>query len=242
MKKLSILLSAAVILSLTAFAFAKPGFSGGGGGVSFVRIQPDLGPLNLQIVQMGIPELEEGMFLYGGHGYGYVNRNFRIGGMGAGGMMTTSGYIPGAGGAPSLAKEVEFDIGYGGVTLEYCYNTPIGIQVFAGGLIGWGGISVTVSQFENSLSWNGIWEDYHTGYTGNSFDQVMTMNNSLFVLNPWVGAFYKVLPWMGVAGKAGYFYSTAPNGDWKALDSEIYGAPEIDLSNVSFEVNITFGG
>lgn len=242
MKKLSILLAAAAMFALTNLAFAGPGFSGGGGGVTFTYIKPDLSPLNNQILQMGIPELEEGMFLFGGHGYGYVSRHFRIGGMGVGGTMSTSGFVDGVGMIPGLVKEVQFDIGYGGVTLEYCYNTPVGIQLFAGGLIGWGGISITVSQYENSLSWNNLWENYHSYYIGDSYDQTINMNNSIFVLNPWAGAFYKVLPWMGVAGKAGYFYSTAPSGNWSTQESEIYGAPEIDLSNVSFEVSLTFGG
>ena len=157
MKKSTLLLVCVSLFMFAGIADARPGFSGGGGGFVIVYQQPDLKDINNQILQMGIPELDEGFFLYGGQGYGYVNRNFRIGGMGAGGAIATSALVPGFGGAPDLAKEVEFMIGYGGVTLEYVYDTPIGLQLFGGGMIGWGGISLRVSQYENALSWSGIW-------------------------------------------------------------------------------------
>jgi hypothetical protein len=209
----------------------------------FTYLSPDLGPLNTQIALMGIPNLKEEMFIFGGKGFGYVSRNIRIGGMGGGGEVTTDGVIEGDPTIETddLAKEVAFSLGFGGVTVEYTYNTPLNIQLVAGGMLGWGGITVRISQFQGVPNWEGIWEDYQTGYTGDSYDLTVYMNNSIFILNPWIGAEYKILPWMGIAGKAGYFYSKASRSNWNSEGTEIFGGEEIDLSNVSFEVAIIFG-
>ena len=243
MKQLFITLLAVVLIFtvFTGISLAGGGFKAGGGGPLFAYLAPDLGDLNDQINQMGIPELDDGLWIFGGKGFGFVGKNFRIGGMGAGGEMTTSGFVPGVGDIPGLVKEVEFSMGYGGVTLEYVMNTPLDVQLVAGGLIGLGGISVRISEYASSLSWNGLWEDYHEGYTGDSYDQTVTADNSLFILSPWVGAAYKVLPWMGFSGKAGYFYSKAGSGSWEVAGSKVYAAPEIDLSNVYYEFAIIFG-
>ena len=185
MKKTVVVLTIAAAMLCFGSAVARPGFSGGGGGPTFTYMTPDLADINVMVAQMGPNiKLDEGFFLYGGKGYGHVNRNIRIGGMGAGGMITTSELVPGAGGAPDLAKEVEFSMGFGGVTLEYVMELPFDVQLFAGGLIGWGGISVRVSQYENALSWNGIWEDYGIGSIGDSNDLSLTMDNEFFTLSP----------------------------------------------------------
>jgi len=242
MKNIFVLAICAAFLFGAGSTFARAGFSGGGGGPVIGYQTPDLGVLNSQLTAMGVPEFDNGLFLYGGKGYGYINRKFRIGGLGYGGSAVSSALVHGFGGAPDLAKEVAFDMGYGGVTLEYVYDAPFGIQVFAGGLIGWGGVSLRISQHQNALSWDGIWEDYHIGYAGDSYDLNITMDNSLFILNPWVGGFVKILPWMGFSGQVGYFYTKASSDNWGVLGSSVYGAPDLDLNNVNFEFAIVFGG
>lgn len=246
MKKLVVFLAVAATLLSFGSAFARAGFSGGGGGVVFVYTSPDLGPINSMISTMGgNMKLDDGFFIYGGKGYGYINRHIRIGGMGAGGSLTTSALVPGTTGPPdipALAKEVQFDMGYGGVTLEYVTELPFDLQLFAGGMIGWGAISLRLSQYENVLSWNDIWADYGIGYPGDSYDLNNTMDCEFFALSPWVGGFYKILPWMGVSGKAGYFYAKCAEGNWTSVGSNVVGAPEIDLSNVFYEFSIMFGG
>jgi len=242
MRKTVVLILGMVLLIGVGSALARSGFSGGGGGPVIGYQTPDLGVLNTQLTAMGLKEFDNGVFFYGGKGYGHIKRNIRIGGMGAAGAITSSALVPGFGGAPNLAKEVEFSMGYGGVTLEYVYDTPFGMQIFTGGLIGWGGVSLRISQHLNALSWTGIWDDYHTGYTGDSYDLSITMDNSLFILSPWVGAFYKVLPWMGFSGQAGYFYTRAAKENWEVVGSSVYGAPDLDLKNVCFEFAIVFGG
>ncbi|NQS97168.1 MAG: hypothetical protein HQ591_01820 [candidate division Zixibacteria bacterium] len=241
-----------VVLIFTVFtgtSLAGGGFKGGGGGPLFAYLAPDLGDLNDQIVLMGIPELDDGFWTFGGKGFGFVGKNFRIGGLGAGGVMTTSGFVPGTivglDTIPGLVKEVEFAMGYGGVTLEYVMNTPLDVQLTAGGLIGWGGISVRISEYESSLYWSGeekgIWNNYYEDYTGDSYNLTITAENSIFILSPWIGANYKILPWMGFSGKAGYFFSKAGSGNWEVAGSKVYAAPEIELSNVYYEFAIIFG-
>ena len=243
MKKLFIAFLAFILVFIVyaGDSLAGGGFKGGGGGLLFAYLAPDLGDLNDQIALMGIPELDDGFWTFGGKGFGLVGKKFRIGGLGAGGVLTTSGFVPGMDDIPGLVKEVEFSMGYGGVTLEYVMNTPLDVQLTAGGLIGWGGISVRMSEYESSLSWNGLWENYYEGYTGDSYNQTVTADNSLFVLSPWIGADYKILAWMGFSGKAGYFFSKAGSGDWEVAGSKVYAAPEIDLSNVYYEFAIIFG-
>lgn len=241
----SLFIAALVLFSFSNLSCAGSGFRAGGGGVIFSWNSPDLGPLNREIENMGINDLDEGFFTFGGRGFGYVSRNIRIGGLGAGGNTSVSGLVPEHTveniTIPELVKEVDFSMGYGGVTLEYTRDLPFDIQLFAGGMLGWGGVSVRISQYEKSLSWGGIWGDYQQGYTGDSYDLTVTAINSIFILNPWVGVEYKVLPWMGFYGKVGYFYAIAKSGNWKVIDSKLFGAPELDLNNFNLEFAIIFG-
>ncbi len=243
MKKSLVLIILAAVIFSGNDAVARQGFQGGGGGFILGYMQANLDEINNQILSMGIPKFDDGFFLYGGRGFGFVNDHIRIGGMGMGGRMITSGFVPGNGSnTPDLAKEVEFSMGYGGVTLEYVYDAPYGIQVFTGGLIGWGGLSVRIAQYESALNWNGIWDNYGVNYTGDSYDLSIMLDNCLFILNPWIGAFYNILPWMGVSGQVGYFYSTASSGNWDVAGSKVLGGPDLDLSNLNFEFSILFGG
>jgi hypothetical protein len=244
MERTSLLFIALVIiLGFSSLSFARKGFGGGGGGVVFNYLSLDLGPINEQIVLTGMDEFKTGFFCYGGRGYGYVSKNMRIGGMGAGGSVTTSQYFAVTTTTPEMVKEAEFSMNYGGVTLEYIYDAPMGVQIAAGGMLGWGGITVRIWQHSGPLSWQGIWENYNIGYSGDSYDISNTLDNSLFILSPWVEAGYKVLDWMQFTGKVGYFWSTAKSGNWSAEGSSVSGATkDVDLSNFFFGFEIMFGG
>ena len=188
-----------------------------------------------------ISELDDGFVVIGGRGYGYVNRNFRIGGGGAGGWTTTSGMTPAdpVNNIPALDKEITFSMGYGGVTLEYVYDLPFGLQMFGGGMIGGGGASIDIGQYE-SRSWGSIWDNYQfvdsTNYT-----QTITMERGFMLIDPWMGIHFNILDWMAVSGKVGYFFPLLES-DWKINDTEMFGAPDIDLANWHFDFAILFGG
>ena len=241
MKKYSIfLLSLILILGLMVDQGLAGGFRHGGGGPTFAYMMPDLDEINMQITAMQIPKLDDGFFAYGGKGFGFVGGNFAIGGMGAGGSMSTSGFVPASGEIPGLVKEVDVELGYGGVFVEYAMNTPLKCQLLLGSLIGWGGMTVKIVQHESSLYWDGIWENYQ-GDTSGNYDYTIQMDNSLFILSPWVGLTRKVLPWMGLNLKAGYFYSKAADDKWEVAGSEVFQAPDIDLGHIYYELAILFG-
>ena len=64
MKKLVVFLAVAATLLSFGSAFARAGFSGGGGGVVFVYTSPDLGPINSMISTMGgNMKLDDGFFI-----------------------------------------------------------------------------------------------------------------------------------------------------------------------------------
>ena len=240
-----ILMALFILFLSPEFLSASGGFTSGGGGFGFGWLSADFSDINSEIALMGLNPVDEGVGLFGFEGFGYISDNVRVGVRFAGGGNRTSGVIPAVLDVNlqelvlELVKEAVVSSGVSGLTIEYTREVPYGIQMIAGGMIGFGNVSVKISQFETPLTWTGIWDEYQTGVGG--YNLTMEASNSLFVLNPWIGAEYKLLRWMGVCVKAGYVFSTSESGDWKVNNREIFGGPKVGMSSLNFEFSVIFG-
>jgi hypothetical protein len=209
-------------------------FRGGGGGPMWFRFSPDLNKLNLKVSDIGLKKLNSSISLWGGGGWGFVSDNFRIGGLGAGGSVTSKGIVD------SVSKEVNLSIGFGGVTGEYVLRPINRVELSLGALLGWGGVTIKLSKNKGPISWDGIWGDYKQPV--GSVNTSSSLKNSFFGFMPWIGVKYSILEWMGIGANIGYFQCWMDKNKWKTDKLDLHDVPDIDLSDLAIRLDLTFGG
>jgi hypothetical protein len=194
----------------------------------------DLPEINREIADLGIPKLNSGMIMYGGAGFGQITSRLKIGGAGFGGSMSTSGYT-----AP-FSRDVSISLGFGGILGEYDLLYLNRLNVFAGTLLGWGGMSIKIRRAEFPADWNGIWGDYAQG---SSVANASTdLEASFFAAMPWAGGRYFLTSWMAADARVGYFWSSIGGENWRSNGEKVYNGPDLDLGNVFLVLSVLFGG
>ena len=215
------------------FALAD-GFSGAG-GFSFYLVKPDLAPINQKLEAIGMPQFDGLMFLYGGQGLGHVSDRMRVGGMGFGGKMIVSDMKDG------YAREVSFEMAWGGLLLEYIAFEGRGFEIYSGGTLGWGGVSVHLEKSAEPADWDEVWNNYQP--VANTEDNLSsTFTHSFFMLQPRLGVRYFLLDWLAVSGSVDLPLLKLNSSDWKLNGNDVYNAPELDLIQPFFQFAILFGG
>ncbi|KPL07669.1 hypothetical protein AMJ86_03485 [bacterium SM23_57] len=224
----TLLLSSSLIAAQPAYLLH------GGGGPMFMYLGFDVPEIDVKVQELGIPALGDGMMLYGGGGFAQIVPRFRLGGMGFGGSLSTSGY------QSPFSKEVDIGIGFGGITGEYDLLYLKRFNGYIGTMFGWGGLSISIHRSQTPANWEDIWGDY---VQGTSVENASTdLNGSLLILMPWAGARYFLTSWMAIDGRAGYFWSKIDGEDWKTNDEKVFNGPDIDLGNFYLQLSLFFGG
>jgi len=210
---------------------------GAAGGFTPAMVFPNLDPVNAQIKNMGIENLSNsGMFLLGGSGYAYIMLvdNLRIGGMGIGGTKSTSGIVSG------LNKEVKYNYGFGGVTLEYTLPFIKNIAVSVGAILGAGSSSIEIYQNSGSKNWADTWKKVGGGnVSSNQVSDIIT--NSFFTFVPTLNVDIPLSRFIAFRIGGGYI---ATIGDKWTLNNNqsITGVPSDLSSNSLFiQTGIYFG-
>ena len=201
-----------------------------GGGIGYVPAWyfPNVDPINFELQKTGMPKLStSGFYSSGGAGFVYVGfiKFLRIGGMGYGGSISTSEVING------FNKEVVYNLGGGGLTIEYTLPFIKDIGLSIGAIIGAGNLEIQMFSNKGSFSWQGGWEEFGSDST-DSFSR--TMNNSFWMLTPTLNLDVPINRFIMVRLGAGY--QIAFNDDWTANnDQELNGVPS-DLNANTFFV------
>lgn len=210
---------------------------GAAGGVTPAFIFPNLDPINSQIKKIGIDQLSNsGMFVLGGSGYIYIMlvENLRIGGMGIGGTKSTSGFTGG------LNKEVKYNYGFGGVTVEYTLPFVKSIAVSFGAILGAGSSSVEIYQNSGSFTWEDTWRKVNNGIvlTNQVSDKI---SNTFFTIAPTINIDIPLSRF--IAFRIGGGYAATISDDWKINNGQSIANIPSDLSSNSFfvQTGIYFG-
>ncbi len=214
---------------------AKPsaGKIGGGGGYTPAWLFMDVDALNQAIVAAGGTPFDDGrMFLNGGQGYAYILlvQNLRVGGMGMSGNRSTSRIET----STNIRRDVDLNVGYGGVTVEYTLSVVPRLDVTLGTLLGGGGMSLTLRRDEGSAkTWDGTWGDI--GGTGAVTEFSRKMEGSFFVYQPSLTVEVALLRWLGI--RAGVGYLGMAGGSWELDDHyDLNGVPD-DISANGWMIN-----
>ncbi len=208
---------------------------GAAGGFSPTLVFPNVDVVNTQIKIMGLENLSsKGMFVYGGGGYAYIMLvdNLRIGGIGLSGTQSSSGFSNG------FNKEVKYNYGLGGVTLEYSLPFIKSIAVSIGAIIGAGSSSIEIFQNQNNFSWNSIWNDVSNKTTQNIYRKI---SNSFLTVAPTLNVDIPLSRF--IAFRIGGGYITTFASRWKVDNDQEIGNVPSDLSSSSFfiQTGIYFG-
>ena len=126
----------------------------GGGGVTPMLVQDQFTDVVTLMNNVGLtatPFRSEGIVLWGGSGQGYVGNGWFLGGFGNGGNLSKSVNI--TSGSNEVNRRINFDMGFGGLTIEKRL-APFSWVTIGGGVgLGAGGINLTVTQDDGDFTW-----------------------------------------------------------------------------------------
>ncbi|KAF0142474.1 MAG: hypothetical protein FD122_431 [Stygiobacter sp.] len=247
MKKFTCLL---LVLVFSAKSFAQEGEDvgwvarfGAAGGVSASYAFLNLDAINSQIKTLGILELSKGMFLFGGGGYAYIMivDNVRIGGIGLSGTQSTSGRVK----FLAANREVKYNYGFGGLTVEYTLPFVKNVALSIGGIIGGGSQSIEVYQNELPYTWSNSWPSSYK-IMEDPFDLLQSnsaaiIKNSFFTFTPTLNLDVPINRFIALRIGGGYVMNFSDN--WKINnDQNIAGVPkELSSNNFFIQTGIYFG-
>ena len=210
---------------------SAPAKLGGGGGFTPSWLFLNIDPLNQIMRRENLGEFRKGgMFMTGGQGYAYILfvPNLRVGGMGAGGSMTSKTL------SGNTIREVELSVGFGGVTVDYVVPIVPRLDLTIGALLGGGSMDLTMTRdYGLAKVWDGTWRDFGSMNPAGEYSE--KLSGSFFVLQPSINLEYAILRWVGF--RLGVSYLGMWNGDWKKDDKfDIYGVPS-EISGKGFMIN-----
>lgn len=208
----------------------------GGFNPSFVF--PDINPLNVEVKKMGLSELSgSNLFLWGGGGYAYIMLidNLRIGGIGLGGSTSSKGIVNG------YNREVDYNFGLGGVTVEYTLPFIKSIALSVGAIIGAGSQSIEVYQNKNDYSWSGIFGKVTSSGITFHDDVSYEITNTFFTIVPTLNLDVPINRFVALRFGGGYIFNF--NSDWEVNNGRnISGVfPELTANKFFIQTGIYFG-
>ncbi len=195
----------------------------------------DTKPINDFIVPAkGASLKESGVYMNGIGGGLYIMfvPNLRVGGLGMSGSSKSTS-LDGFG----MRRDVEMEVSFGGVTLEYVVPIVERLDLAVGTMLGWGGVSLTLRQDNGgSLTWNGEWGNFgNPGSVGPVYNLTRKLSGSYFVYVPSVNFEYALLGWIGLRLGASYVGMALPS--WKVDDKyDLLGVPS-KVSGKGFMIN-----
>lgn len=208
----------------------------GGFNPSFVF--PNLDPLNVEVKKMGLSELSgSNLFLWGGGGYAYIMLidNLRLGGIGIGGSTSSKGVVNG------YSREVDYNFGLGGVTVEYTLPFIKSVALSVGAIIGAGSQSIEVYQNKNDYTWSGIFAKVPSSGITFHDDVNYELTNTFFTIVPTLNLDVPINRFVALRFGGGYIFNF--NSDWEVNNGRnISGVfSELTANKFFIQTGIYFG-
>ena len=209
------------------------------GGVNPSYLFPNIDDVNAQAKSLGLGDLSKsGLLMWGGSGYAYIMfvSNLRLGGIGLSGSTSTSGNVNG------LNREVDYNFGLGGVTVEYTLPFIKNVAVSVGAIIGVGSQSVEVYQNNTDYDWENVFNNIPPGAGSTLSDnEYYIIKNTFFTVVPTVNLDFPVSRFMALRLGGGYIINF--NDNWKVNNGrDISGVSEsLTRNNFFVQTGIYFG-
>lgn len=192
----------------------------------------DVKPINTFLTAgHGAALSEGGMWMTGGAGAAYIMvlPNVRVGGMGMSGGLKSTALANG------IRRDANMTVGLGGVTVEYVLPVVERFDVAFGGLLGWGGLNLTLRQNNGGPNtWVGEQELFSAWTSGTPSNMTRNLAGSFFLWAPTVNMEYAILSWLAVRLGATYVGMSFPS--WQVDgEYELLGVPS-DVSGKGFMI------
>ncbi len=190
---------------------AHPQKVGAVGGFTTGWLFLDVNPINSFLTGAKFNPLNtSGLLEMGGAGAAYIMvlRNFRVGGTGMSGSLSSSALDA----ATGVRRDAQLKAGFGAVTLEYVIPLYERLDLVTGLALGAGGIDLILRKSNGTTS---TWD-----VEGHSFDSSAiaavgnisrTLTGHFFIWVPSVSLEYAFLGWLGVRAGASYVGMSAPS-------------------------------
>ena len=201
-----------------------------GGGIGYVPAWyiPNVDPINSELSLIGMPELSTGGFYSSGiAGFLYIGfvKDFRIGGMGFSGCLSSSHIVD------NINREVDYSLSGGGVTLEYTLPFIKNVGVSVGTIIGAGSMELELFRNNGEFSWAGMWEEL-SDPNASSDSYYGKLRNHYWMITPTLNFDYPIYRFVVIRLGVGYQLTFAD--DWMAdNDQPVTNIPS-DLYSNSF--------
>jgi len=222
-----IILSTLILLSSVVYGQSGQFFDAPfGGGIGYVPAWyvPNIDPINSQLKEIEMSELSSsGFYSSGIAGFLYVGfvKNLRVGGMGYGGSLSTS----------DENREVVYNLGGGGVTLEYTLPFIKDLGVSVGAAIGAGNLELDMYRNSGEFTWEGTWEELSDpNISSESYNR--KLENSFWMITPTINLDYPIYRFVSLRLGVGYQFTFAD--EWTADNDQPVSNIPSDLSSNSF--------
>ena len=197
----------------------------GGGGFTPMLVQDEFVDMVDLMTKLGLsstPFREEGIVMWGGSGQGYVGNGWFLGGFGNWGGVSNTVTATHSTSAATVEREVTFNMGYGGLTIEKRL-APFSWATISGGVgLGLGGIDLNVTQNDGEFTWDTVNDELiDTKSTSVNFSK------NYAIAHPRASVMIRLTGWMRLKAEYGYLYGYGFSDGWKttlgnnALDKEM---------------------
>lgn len=210
---------------------------GGGGGFVPAWFLPNFDEINSQLNSFGTANFSKsGFFASGGGGFAYIGiiNYLRVGGIGFSGYTSVKGI------QNNYNKEAVYNLGFGGVTLEYTLPFIKDFGVSIGAILGGGSLNIELYQNSGNFNWNDIWND--VSFPNFPTDKISrSLQSNFFAVAPTLTVdvpFYRFFVF-----RIGGGYLFAFHGDWKAdNDIPLINVPDkLNANSFFFQTGIYIG-
>jgi len=201
-----------------------------GGGIGYVPAWyiPNVNPVNVQLSQIGMPELStSGFYSSGIAGFLYLGfvKDLRIEGIGFGGNLSASQTID------NINREVVYSLSGGGVTIEYTLPFIKNIGVSVGAVIGAGSLELDLYRNSGNFSWGGMWDELNES-NQTSDDYYGKLRNHYWMFTPTINLDYAIYRFVLI--RLGVGYQLAFADEWTADNDQPVSNIPSDLNSNSF--------
>ncbi|HEX2788444.1 MAG TPA: hypothetical protein VHP32_11135 [Ignavibacteria bacterium] len=212
-------------------------FSIYGGVISGWHI-PKVDELNVELRKAGLPDLPtSGYFILGGGGAMDVPKVnwLRVGGFGASLSKTVKTVTP-----DNITKQVVYQMGMGGLSLEYIKPLSKRIDFTAGANLTTGELTLKIYQHNpNFGSFTTLWNEFVNSSSTQNFSQ--TINQRFYSVQPKVGFGFLLTDLLYTKINAGYMFTA--NDGWVAENgADVTGVPSgIKADGFTFDLSLNVG-
>lgn len=235
--KLCLIAVITLFISNTSYSQFVSKFSLFGGPMIGWQV-PNVDDINTELRRAGIPEISESGFLtLGGGGYIDVPKveGLRIGGLGLGYSTQTTTTT-----ANNVTKTVNYEMGYGGLSVEYVHSLGSVAELTFGTTLATGTLVLDIYQYTpGTSSWSGTWNEITNTSSSSNISRQLALR--FYSANPKVGLGLLLKSYLYAKLNVGYMVSA--NGNWKTETGEVINdAPSgIKANGFNFDFSLNFG-